>query len=275
MASRRSGLKPPRTTATSRRAGRCGNSRHCANVSSADRVFGALSDPTRRAILDLLREHQEMTAGDIAGRFQRISRPAVSKHLRVLREAGLVHATEHAAVRTGTASTLDHWPKSNDTGSTSSRRIGSTASSASSSTPSRPCNDPDQRGEAPSPTRPEPAGPPRRPRNARRPLTVSRISVTAVGSAAILPGAVGLLDRFGPHLPPNRGFLADQGVSEAGRQRRTCPPPPSRVLRPLSQSARHSNVIRGRAALRIVQALTVGDPIGQCSVQGWVMSRRG
>ena len=61
---------------------------------TADLVFGALSDATRRAILDLLREHQELTAGDIAGRFQRISRPAVSKHLRVLREAGLVHATE-------------------------------------------------------------------------------------------------------------------------------------------------------------------------------------
>ena len=35
-----------------------------------------------------------MTAGDIAERFPRISRPAVSKHLRVLREAGLVHAEE-------------------------------------------------------------------------------------------------------------------------------------------------------------------------------------
>lgn len=35
-----------------------------------------------------------MAAGEIAARFRRISRPAVSKHLRVLREAGLVHAVE-------------------------------------------------------------------------------------------------------------------------------------------------------------------------------------
>lgn len=62
--------------------------------SKADRVFGALTDATRRAILDLLREHGRMTAGEIADRFPRLSRPAVSKHLRVLREAGLVHAEE-------------------------------------------------------------------------------------------------------------------------------------------------------------------------------------
>lgn len=55
-----------------------------------DRAFGALSDPSRRAILDLLREREELTAGEIAERFPAISRPAVSKHLRILREAGLV-----------------------------------------------------------------------------------------------------------------------------------------------------------------------------------------
>ncbi len=63
--------------------------------SSPDRVFGALSDGTRRAILDLLRTEEELAAGEIADRFPAISRPAVSKHLRVLREAGLVHAAEH------------------------------------------------------------------------------------------------------------------------------------------------------------------------------------
>jgi DNA-binding transcriptional ArsR family regulator len=61
---------------------------------SADRTFAALSDATRRAILELLREHEELAAGEIAGRFPRISRPAVSKHLRVLRESGLVRAEE-------------------------------------------------------------------------------------------------------------------------------------------------------------------------------------
>ena len=56
--------------------------------------FAALADPTRRAILDLLRERESMTAGKIAARFPRMSRAAVSKHLRVLREARLVGARE-------------------------------------------------------------------------------------------------------------------------------------------------------------------------------------
>jgi DNA-binding transcriptional ArsR family regulator len=51
-------------------------------------VFKALADPTRRAILDLLR-HRAHSVGDLASNF-RVSRPAVSKHLRLLREAGLV-----------------------------------------------------------------------------------------------------------------------------------------------------------------------------------------
>jgi DNA-binding transcriptional ArsR family regulator len=52
--------------------------------------FRALADPTRRAVLDLLREQGPLRAGDIAGAFSEISRPAVSKHLGVLRRAGLV-----------------------------------------------------------------------------------------------------------------------------------------------------------------------------------------
>lgn len=51
-------------------------------------VAAAISDPVRREIMMLLRERM-MTAGDIAGCFD-ISRPAVSRHLRVLRECGLV-----------------------------------------------------------------------------------------------------------------------------------------------------------------------------------------
>lgn len=54
-----------------------------------ERVLQALADPTRRQILDLLAEG-EMAAGEIALRFPQISRPAVSQHLAVLREAGLV-----------------------------------------------------------------------------------------------------------------------------------------------------------------------------------------
>lgn len=60
--------------------------------SKSERVFAALADPTRRAILELLREEETMTAGEIAARFPRISRPAVSRHLRVLRQAGLLVA---------------------------------------------------------------------------------------------------------------------------------------------------------------------------------------
>lgn len=52
--------------------------------------YHAVSDSTRRRILDLLRDGGPLRAGEIAARFPRISRPAVSKHLRVLREADLV-----------------------------------------------------------------------------------------------------------------------------------------------------------------------------------------
>ena len=57
-------------------------------------AFGALADPTRRSILELLREQRTLTAGAIASRYPRVSRAAVSKHLRVLREARLVKARE-------------------------------------------------------------------------------------------------------------------------------------------------------------------------------------
>lgn len=54
--------------------------------------FKALADPTRRAILELLRDHPVCLAGEIAQAFPRLSRPAVSRHLRVLRQARLVKA---------------------------------------------------------------------------------------------------------------------------------------------------------------------------------------
>jgi DNA-binding transcriptional ArsR family regulator len=53
-----------------------------------DSVFAALADPTRRAIVARLRDG-EATVGDLARPF-RVSRPAISKHLRVLEGAGLV-----------------------------------------------------------------------------------------------------------------------------------------------------------------------------------------
>lgn len=51
-------------------------------------VFKAVADPTRRAILDLLRRG-EQPVGEIARSFP-VSRPAISKHLRILKNAGLV-----------------------------------------------------------------------------------------------------------------------------------------------------------------------------------------
>lgn len=62
--------------------------RHLSVTYSTEAVFSALADPTRRAVLDLLRR-QEMPAGRIAQAFP-TSRPAISKHLRLLRRARLV-----------------------------------------------------------------------------------------------------------------------------------------------------------------------------------------
>jgi len=52
-------------------------------------VFGALADPTRLAIVERLLNEGERSAGEIAAPFA-ISKPAISKHLRVLEEAGLI-----------------------------------------------------------------------------------------------------------------------------------------------------------------------------------------
>ena len=54
-----------------------------------DTVFAALADPTRRAIVERLLAEGEKTVGDIAAPF-RISAPAISRHLQVLEQAGLI-----------------------------------------------------------------------------------------------------------------------------------------------------------------------------------------
>jgi DNA-binding transcriptional ArsR family regulator len=61
------------------------------------RAVEALSDPTRRRIVELLAE-RERSAGELAGEFP-TSRPAVSRHLRVLREHGLVRVRGEAQRR--------------------------------------------------------------------------------------------------------------------------------------------------------------------------------
>ena len=63
------------------------------NSSAAIDAFAALGDPTRRAIFERLAAHPA-AVGELAGGMP-VSRPAVSQHLRVLKEAGLV--TEIAA----------------------------------------------------------------------------------------------------------------------------------------------------------------------------------
>src|SRR5947209_11854855 len=62
--------------------------RHLTVTYSRDSAFNALADPTRRAVLDLLRAGTR-PAGEIARAFP-ISRPAISKHLKILRRAHLV-----------------------------------------------------------------------------------------------------------------------------------------------------------------------------------------
>jgi DNA-binding transcriptional ArsR family regulator len=58
------------------------------NNSNLDSVFAALADPTRRRIIEQL-SRRTLTAGDIAKAFP-ISQPAISKHLRVLEDSGLL-----------------------------------------------------------------------------------------------------------------------------------------------------------------------------------------
>jgi DNA-binding transcriptional ArsR family regulator len=58
------------------------------SAQTTESAFQALADPTRRAVLDLLRRGSQ-PAGQIASAFP-VSRPAISKHLRLLRRARLV-----------------------------------------------------------------------------------------------------------------------------------------------------------------------------------------
>lgn len=57
------------------------------------RVYQALADPTRRHILELLRDG-DMTAGELADNFD-LAKPTLSKHFAVLREADLIHGEKN------------------------------------------------------------------------------------------------------------------------------------------------------------------------------------
>ena len=76
------------------------------------KALEALADPTRRTIVELLADG-ERSAGELAAEFE-TSRPAVSRHLRVLREHGLVSAREHGrrrlyALEPAPLAELDEW----------------------------------------------------------------------------------------------------------------------------------------------------------------------
>jgi DNA-binding transcriptional ArsR family regulator len=58
-------------------------------VQTTQDVIEAIAEPRRREILRLVRD-AELPAGEIASRFPDVTRPAVSQHLRVLKEAGLL-----------------------------------------------------------------------------------------------------------------------------------------------------------------------------------------
>ena len=62
-----------------------------------DAVLQALADPSRRTVLEILRDHPA-SAGELADALP-IARPGVSRHLRVLREAGLVDVRQDAQRR--------------------------------------------------------------------------------------------------------------------------------------------------------------------------------
>ncbi|HUO13388.1 MAG TPA: metalloregulator ArsR/SmtB family transcription factor [Verrucomicrobiae bacterium] len=86
--------------------------RHRSVTYSPETTFQALADPTRRAVLDLLRRGAR-PAGQIASAFP-VSRPAISKHLRLLRRAHLVREDRHGRHRVYQLNpeplrAVDHW----------------------------------------------------------------------------------------------------------------------------------------------------------------------
>lgn len=75
-------------------------------------AFDVLAEPSRRRILDLLRD-EERSVGELVDRLP-LSQPGVSRHLKVLRDAGLVQARQDAqrrlyAVRPEPLAEIDAW----------------------------------------------------------------------------------------------------------------------------------------------------------------------
>ena len=76
-------------------------------------VFEAVAEPTRRAVLDLL-AGRERSAGELVAAFPALTQPAVSRHLRILRETQLVAVRPHGtrrvySLRPAALAEIDHW----------------------------------------------------------------------------------------------------------------------------------------------------------------------
>jgi DNA-binding transcriptional ArsR family regulator len=76
-------------------------------------VFEAVAEPTRRAVLDLL-AGRERSAGELVSAFPALTQPAVSRHLRILRESRLVDVRIDGArrvysLRPAALAELDRW----------------------------------------------------------------------------------------------------------------------------------------------------------------------
>ncbi len=61
-------------------------------------IFSALADPTRRKIMELLASRGQLNASEISAEFD-MTPPAISQHLKILREANLVQMEKHAQQR--------------------------------------------------------------------------------------------------------------------------------------------------------------------------------
>lgn len=86
-----------------------------ATETSVDRLFSVLADPTRRSLVDGLRDG-ERTVGDLAGDVD-VQRPGVSKHLQRLLEAGIVQVRRdkrrhYYSLRTEPFHDLERWANS-------------------------------------------------------------------------------------------------------------------------------------------------------------------
>ncbi|MCW2651487.1 MAG: putative transcriptional regulator [Mycobacterium sp.] len=76
-------------------------------------IFEAVAEPSRRALLDVLAQG-ERTAGELVATLRDLTQPSVSRHLRVLREVGLVEVRPEAqrriyALRAGGLIPIDEW----------------------------------------------------------------------------------------------------------------------------------------------------------------------